>query len=94
MEIASIPVVIIAVWFLMEIYKKHIAKTEKALSLIPELSALLGVAFTVGLYYLAPKWVASEDLITAIIVGLTSGLSATGSHEVVKGFKKLAGIGE
>ena len=94
MEIVSIPVVIIAVWFLMEIYKKHIAKTEKALSLIPELSALLGVGFTVALYYFAPSWVAAEDIVTAVIVGLTSGLSATGSHEVVKGFKKLVGIGE
>ena len=56
---------------------------------LPTLCGALGALLGVAALYLMPDYPAG-DLLTAIAVGIVSGLAATGADQVVKQLKKEA----
>jgi len=92
MEIIAVPAIVSLVFSIMEIYKKVTAKHAKHedfLRLIPIVSAILGIIAGVVCYFAIPSIIAATDVMTAVLIGGASGLSATGCNQVFKQLHKF-----
>lgn len=92
MEIIAVPAIVSLVFSIMEIYKKITSKHAKAedfLRLIPVVSAVLGIIAGIVCYFAFPSIIAATDVITAILIGGASGLSATGANQIFKQLSKF-----
>lgn len=90
MEIICVPAIVSITYALIEAYKKWIAKgREKYLAFIPLVALILGGVLGVAIFYIEPSMIIAKDAWCALIVGLASGLSATGTNQVFKQLKKV-----
>lgn len=89
LEIVSVPVIIGIVYFVMEVYKA-LVKNAPAVwtNLIPVWAAILGLGLGVIAYFFVPAIMPADDILTAILIGLASGLGAVGIHQVGKQIEK------
>ncbi len=88
-EIICVPVIVALVFVIMEIYKKFIAKENKILiAIIPIIGAVLGIVFGIVCFYAIPSIIPATNVLTAILIGGASGLSATGCNQIFKQLKK------
>lgn len=83
MEVVSVPVIAAIVYGIMTVYK-NLFTAEKWRRLIPLWSAVLGVILGVVAYYVAPEIIVADNILTAIEIGLFSGLGATGINQIYK----------
>ena len=85
LEIVSVPAITAVVLFLMSIYKKYISKEKEVLvAIIPIIACLLGVGLSVIMFLANQSLIPANNIWSAILVGATSGLSATGCNQIVK----------
>ena len=90
MEIICVPAIVAIVYVLVEVYKKFIAKgREKWLNVIPLISAIIGGAIGVAIFFYAPAIIVATNWGMAIVVGMASGLSATGCNQIFKQLEKF-----
>lgn len=90
MEIICVPAIVSITYALIELYKKWIAKgRKKYLAFIPLVALILGGILGVAIFYIEPSLIIANDVWWALIVGLASGLSATGTNQVFKQLKKV-----
>ena len=54
---------------------------------IPTIVGTVGAVLGVAAMYLMPKF-AAQDILTAMAIGIVSGLASTGAHQAVKQIKK------
>lgn len=85
LEIISVPVIVGIVYFVMAVYKTLI-KNAPAIwtSLIPVWAAVLGIGLGILAYYCVPEVMPAENVLVAVLIGLSSGLGAVGVHQVGK----------
>ena len=77
-EIVCVPVIVAIVYALMSIYKTYIAKdNEKLIRFIPLIGGGLGIILGIVIYFAFPSLIIATNVLTAILVGCASGLSAT-----------------
>ena len=89
LEIVCVPAIAAVVFLLIEVYKKFIAKgREKFLNFIPLISGGLGLILGIVFFYAFPAIIAATNVLGAILIGLCSGLSATGCNQIFKQLKK------
>lgn len=89
MEIICVPAIVAIVYVVIEAYKKWIANgREKWLNFIPILALVLGGILGVAIFYLVPQFIIAENVWLALVVGLCSGLSATGTNQIFKQLEK------
>ena len=90
MEIICVPIIVSITYIVLEIYKKVLARgREKWLAVIPIISLVLGGLLGIALFYIEPSIILAENVWGALIVGLCSGLSATGGNQIFKQLKKI-----
>lgn len=90
MEIICVPAIVSITYALIEAYKKWIAKgREKWLAFIPLIALVIGGILGVAIFYIAPQIIIASNVWWALVVGLCSGLSATGTNQIFKQLKKL-----
>lgn len=90
MEIICVPAIVTITYALIELYKKWIAKgREKYLAFIPLVALIVGGVLGIAIFYIEPSLIIAKDVWWALIVGLASGLSATGTNQVFKQLKKV-----
>jgi hypothetical protein len=90
MEIICVPAIITLTYIIIEMYKSWVAKGRtEYLSFIPLISLVVGGILGVGIFYGVPQIVIADNIAMAIIVGMCSGLSATGTNQVFKQLGKL-----
>ena len=89
LEIISVPVIVGIVYFVMAVYKTLI-KNAPAIwtSLIPVWAAVLGIGLGILAYYCVPEVVPADNVLVAVLIGLSSGLGAVGVHQVGKQIEK------
>lgn len=88
-EIISVPVIVSAVFGIVEFYKIVVAKdNEKLKRLIPIIAGALGIVLGIICFYACPSIIAANDILTAMIIGGASGLSATGCNQIYKQLTK------
>ena len=92
MEIICVPLIVSAVFSIIEGYKAG-AKRHRLhkilLAVIPIIAASIGAVLGVVLFFAWPCAIAAADAFTAILVGAASGLSATGANQIFKQLQKL-----
>ena len=85
MDFIGIPVIIIVCYMVGEIYKVVFKKNTKAYKLIPILVAFIGGVLGVIIYFTTPEIMLNvENIYNAILVGIISGFSATGTNQIIK----------
>lgn len=89
MEIICVPVIVAITYVLIELYKKWIAQNrEKWLNVIPLISLVIGGGLGIVFFYTAPHLIMASNIWVALVVGLCSGLSATGTNQIFKQLRK------
>lgn len=90
MEIICVPIIVSITYIVLEIYKKVLARgREKWLAVIPIISLGLGGLLGIALFYIEPSIILAENVWGALIVGLCSGLSATGGNQIFVQLRKI-----
>ena len=84
LNLISVPVIATAAYLLIEVIKKAVNQNEKFNRFIPLTALLLGIFSGIICYYFIPSIIPTENVIVAIIIGGASGLSATGTNQVIK----------
>jgi hypothetical protein len=88
MDTATIPVVTGIVFLVLEALKAATNSNEVFKKIIPILAGVLGITLGVLTYYFAPNMIAADNVVQAILLGLASGLAATGTHQIFKQITK------
>ena len=83
-EITTIPALAAIVYTIIDIAKTAMGGDEKFKRFIPLIACALGAVCGVIAFYCVPGVMETENLLVAIILGASSGLSATGTNQVVK----------
>ena len=89
MEVVSIPVIVAIVYAVVEVYKVIFKNNEKAKNIIPIVSGALGTILGVVFFYAVPTIVPADNALLSAFFGLCSGLTATGSNQIVKQLVKM-----
>ncbi|MEG1711009.1 MAG: phage holin family protein [Clostridia bacterium] len=84
MEMLSVPIIATLVLALLEIIKVPFKDKPKFNNFIPLIAGVLGILLGIVAFYAAPTLIPTTNIFHAILVGFLSGLSATGSHQLVK----------
>ncbi len=69
---------------IIDIVKTAMGGDEKFRRFIPLIACVLGAICGVVAFYCVPGVMGTENLLVAIVLGSASGLSATGTNQVVK----------
>lgn len=87
MEMLSVPIIAVLVFSLIELLKVPLKQFPKFLVFIPLISGILGGVLGIIAFFAIPTLIPTGNIFHAILVGILSGLSATGSHQLVNQIK-------
>lgn len=90
MEIICVPLIVSIVYGIIELYKLLVKnKKDIWLKLIPVIALIIGGVLGVVVFIIEPQLIIANNIWVALIVGMASGLSATGTNQVFKQLKKF-----
>jgi len=84
LEFVSVPVIVAAVVGCLELLKKLTKYNEKVLKTLPLIAAGLGMALGLIAFFAYPLIIPADNAFLALLIGGSSGLAATGTHQVFK----------
>ena len=87
-EITIIPALAAIVYTIIDITKTALGGDDKFSRFIPLIACTLGAVCGVVAFYCVPGVMETENLLVAIILGASSGLSATGTNQIAKQLTK------
>lgn len=88
LEIISVPAIAAVVYWLVNLIKYIVGDNERFKKCIPLLATMLGVVCGVVCYYALPAVIPATNLVMAIVIGGASGLTATGTNQIIKQLTK------
>lgn len=88
LNLISVPAIASAVYLIIEVLKKAFDNNEKFLRLIPLVSLFIGAIAGVICFFFIPSIIPATNVVVAIIIGAASGLTATGTNQIVKQLTK------
>ena len=88
LNLISVPAIASAVYLIIEVLKKAFDNNEKFLRLIPLVSLFIGAIAGVVCFFFIPSIIPATNVVVAIIIGAASGLTATGTNQIVKQLTK------
>jgi len=95
LELISVPAIVIVVYFIIEIIKKCVGNNEKFKRFIPLIATAIGAICGVVCFFALPSIIPASNVVVAIVIGGASGLTATGTNQIIKQLgKKDGGDGE
>ena len=83
MELIVIPTLTVICYLSVELFKLFVKKKY-----LPVISGSTGAILGVIAYYVTPTLIENTNILTAISIGIVSGLAATGSNQIIKQLKK------
>ncbi|MFI3229688.1 MAG: hypothetical protein R3Y23_05990 [Bacillota bacterium] len=83
-ELISVPTIIAVVYAIIEALKKATNSNATLLKFTPLIALALGGICGIIAYYAVPAYIEASNLATAIIIGIASGLSATGTNQILQ----------
>ena len=85
MDFASVPIIVLCCYMIGEIYKIIFKKNTKKYKLIPILVAIFGGVLGVVIFYTTPAVIFNVDNVySALLIGIMSGFSSTGTNQIIK----------
>lgn len=88
LELISVPAIATVVYWIINIIKYAVQENEKFKRFIPLISAALGAVLGVVAFYALPSIIPANNVCVAILIGGASGLTATGTNQIVKQLTK------
>lgn len=88
LELISVPAIATIVYWVINIIKYAVQENEKFKRFIPLISAALGAVLGVVALYALPSIIPADNVCVAILVGGASGLTATGTNQIIKQLTK------
>lgn len=89
LELATMPFIILTVYFIVWLLKRFILKTDKQRQSLPPIAMVLGAAIATLLFFFMPEATEFANIIEALTTGMGSGLAAVGCNQVYKQFQKF-----
>lgn len=84
LELISVPAIVMVVYAVIEILKKCVGENEMFKRFIPLIATGLGVICGVVCFFALPSIIPASNVVVAIVIGGASGLTATGTNQIVK----------
>lgn len=84
-EFVSIPAIVVVCYLIGMCIKSFFPKAEK---FIPCICGICGAILGVVVFFTIPGYIGADNWLTALAVGIVSGLAATGTHQVYKQLSK------
>ena len=84
LNLISVPAIAAIVYWVINIIKHAVGENEKFKKFIPLIAAALGIVCGVICYYAVPSIIPAENIVIAIVIGGASGLTATGTNQIIK----------
>ena len=91
MNIVTLPVIIVICYITGEIIKIVFNNKTKIKKLIPFILGILGGIIGVLIYITNKELIQTTSIWESILVGTISGLSSTGTNQLIKKIKELKG---
>ena len=91
LELISVPAIVTVVYALIEIIKKCVGENEKFKRFIPLIATAIGVVCGVVCFFALPSIIPASNVVVAIVIGGASGLTATGTNQIIKQLGKKDG---
>ena len=90
LNITCLPIIVGLVYVVMQVYKHLVAKCANDIwtRLIPMWAMLLGGALGVYIFFKMPTLMIADKVLSALLVGIVSGLSSVGFNQIGKQFSK------
>lgn len=82
-EFVSVPCIVLIVYMIIEVIKLC-TKNQVVSKLFPMISCVLGIGLGILAFYVCPAIIPAANVLSAILIGGASGLSATGANQIVK----------
>lgn len=86
LNVSSLPIIVAMVYIIMEVYK--VIFGEKGKKYLPIVAGTFGAILGVISFYIAPEIMIANNVFSAVLIGIASGLSATGANQIGKQIKK------
>ena len=90
-NLATVPIIIFAVYFIIWLLKKFVFKTNESRKNLPPIAGATGVAIALAFYFFAPQEIGFDSIVDAATQGAASGFAAVGCNQVYKQWKKFNG---
>lgn len=85
MNFASVPIIVVCCYCVGEVYKQIFKKKTEVYRFIPVLLSIVGGVLGIIIYYTNPEIILNaENVWIALGIGMVSGVSATGTNQIVK----------
>lgn len=85
----AVPFISVLVYLLIEAIKQVTKNNEKVLTFVPVIAAVLGAVIGIICFFAMPnQLMLTTSALGATLVGMASGLAATGTHQVFKQISK------
>ena len=84
LELVSVPAIAAVVYWVVNLIKYIVGENETFKRFIPLIATALGVVSGVVCFYALPSIIPATNLLVAIVIGGASGLTATGTNQVIK----------
>ena len=84
LNLISVPAIAAIVYWVINIIKHAVGENEKFKKFIPLIAAGLGVVCGIICYYAVPSIIPAPNIVVAILIGGASGLTATGTNQIIK----------
>lgn len=84
LNLISVPAIAAVVYWVINIIKHAVGENEKFKKFIPLIAAALGVVCGIICYYTVSSIIPAENIVVAIVIGGASGLTATGTNQIIK----------
>lgn len=84
LNLVSVPVIAAIVYWVANLIKYVTKQNETVKRWIPVVAAALGAALGVVAFYALPDIVPADNVFVAILIGIASGLTATGTNQIIK----------
>ncbi len=94
LELISVPAIVTVVYALIEIIKKCVGENEKFKRFIPLIATAIGAICGVICFFALPSIIPASNVVVAIVIGGASGLTATGTNQIIKQLGKKDGDDE
>ncbi|MCL2698623.1 MAG: phage holin family protein [Oscillospiraceae bacterium] len=88
LELLSVPVIAGAVFVCLQLLKRAVGGNERLLRFLPLIAAGVGASLGVTAFFTMPEIIPASNVFLALLIGGSSGLAATGSHQAWKQLTK------
>lgn len=88
-EFCTIPAIAAVCYGIVEVIKRVFPDNGRLKNAYPLLASLIGAALGAVLYLAEPQVIFTDSLLSSVLAGAASGLSATGGNELITRLQKV-----